>query len=762
MPLPKRFFVSGLIVTLTGVFQTGPATAADNLNWVDRDAMRALPPVYQRDIAPWCSGIYYNPYVGVPSNKSDTIVTADHTSMTPDGLIEMDGDVLIEKPGRRLTTQQALLDQSSGKFEVSSALRLESDQFTFLADGMSGQTGRGEASLNNVRYSLFGPQARGTAAYLDRANQFTTITDGTYTTCPPGHDGWLLRGNKIRIDEQQGWGTAHDVTVDVHGVPVLWLPWITFPINDKRKTGLLFPTIATGEDGGLDITQPIYINIHPQMDATVSPRYIDGRGSGVDTQFRYLTHYGEGEIDYGILFHDSKFDGQNRELASWKHNGSVGRWQLTADVNYVSDDFYFKDLSTGLDVTSKTHLPRLGEVRYYGKVWNFLARMQSWQTIDPTLAKQNLPYRRLPQIQLSGSPHLWGPLSATLLSDFTVFDRPDTSSVSSPTGIRSHLEPGLSANWSRSWGYINPSARLYYSQYQLDDAGATGSNPNMNTWGASLDSGLFFERPTFLFGRSYTQTLEPRLFINKVAYTDQHNLPDFDAGDRTFSYNTLFRENRFIGYDRIGDEEKVALGLTSRFLRDDDGREQLRLRVGQGYYAGTRKVQLDGAPPDEADQTPMVADMRWNFGRNWYLYSEGQWDTDANQRQRTTLRLGYTDENRRIFNIGYHDRPVDDLRESEISVIWPVTDHWRLIGQWLYDIENQRSMETLAGAEWRNCCWKIRLLSQRELTDEEGNGTLAADSTILLQIQLTGLGGFGGRVESLLEHSIPGYRSKYD
>jgi LPS-assembly protein len=313
-----------------------------------------------------------------------------------------------------------------------------------------------------------------------------------------------------------------------------------------------------------------------------------------------------------------------------------------------------------------------------------------------------------------------------------------------------------------SWGYVEPQARLYHNRYQLDDAETSASDATLSTWGASVDSGLFLERETNLFGRGYTQTLEPRLFINKLAYEQQDQLPNFDSGELTFSYNTLFRQNRFIGYDRFGDEEKASLGLTSRFLRNADGREQLRLRLGQGFYRGERKVQLDGEPPDDADQTPMVADMRWNFGHDWYLYTEGQWDTHANERQRSSMRLGYTDRERRVFNLAFHDRPADDIRQSEIAAILPIHNNWRLVGRWLYDYENQRTVETLAGAEWRNCCWKIRLLSQRELTDEDGDTTLEADTTVLLQIQMTGLGGFGGRVDSLLERSIPGYRSEYD
>ncbi|GAA5130052.1 LPS-assembly protein LptD [Alloalcanivorax gelatiniphagus] len=756
MPLPKPSFLPGLALILAGF-----AGADDDLNWVDRESMDAMPLVLQRPIPVWCSGIYYNPRVGVPAERSDTVITADRTSLTRDGLIEMGGDVLIEEPGRRLTTQSALLDQSSGKFQVNNGLRLETDQFTFLADGMSGQTDRREVSLDQVRYSLFGPGARGTADYIDVVDNFVTIEQGSYTTCAPGSNGWQLNGRQIRLDRSQGWGEARDVTLRVKGMPVLWLPWITFPIDDRRKSGLLFPTIATSDNGGLDVTQPIYINLHPQMDATVAPRYIDGRGSGLETEFRYLNRLGLGQVSYGVLFSDRQFDNQNREVASWRHNGSVHRWQLTADVNYVSDDFYFKDLDTGLEVSSQTHLPRLGEARYFGRRWQALARIQSWQTIDPTLPDNLEPYRRLPQLQLSGDPKLYGPLHGLWLSDVTAFDRADNDTSSNPTGARVHLAPGLTVRLKQPWGYLEPRARVYHTRYQLDGADES-TDPTLTTWGASLDSGLFLQRDTSLFGRGYTQTLEPRVFINKVAYQYQDDLPNFDAGELTFSYNTLFRENRFIGYDRIGDEEKMSVGVTSRFLRNDDGREQVRLRVGQGYYTGERKVQLRGQQPDDADQTPMVADARWNFGHDWYLYSEGQWDTHANQRQRSSLRLGYTDRERRVLNLGFHDLAEQDIQQSEVAAIWPIHRNWRLIGRWLYDLENQRTLETLAGAEWRNCCWKIRLVSQRELVDDDGNGTLEGDSTVLMQIQMTGLGGFGGRVDSLLERSIPGYRSEYE
>ncbi|MED5431830.1 MAG: hypothetical protein VX920_05800 [Pseudomonadota bacterium] len=284
MPLPtQRILIPALL------FIAGASNADNDLNWVDREEMATFPAVQQRAIPDWCGGIYYNPAVGIPVEGSDTVVTADHSTLTQDGLISLDGDVLIEQPGRRITTDLAQLDQSTGKYELESGMRLESDRATFIADSMSGQTSRREGSLQGVRYSLFDLSSRGSADYIYLTDTTTTITNGSYTTCQPGSNGWSLHGKRIFLDREKGWGEANDVVLKVKSTPVFWLPWITFPIDDRRKTGLLFPTIAIGDDNGLDISQPIYLNIHPQIDATSAPRYIDGRGSGADSEFRYLS-----------------------------------------------------------------------------------------------------------------------------------------------------------------------------------------------------------------------------------------------------------------------------------------------------------------------------------------------------------------------------------------------------------------------------------------------------------------------------------------
>ncbi len=759
MPLP-RLCHSLALLALTVCF----SARANELNWVSTDEMQKLPPAERVEIPAWCGGTYHNPAFFRPVETRDTVISADESSLEPEGEADLSGDVRIRQPLRRLRADQARYDQQSGDFELTGDIRMESPGMTFNAEQMSGPRGNREARLEQANYAIFRAHARGEAETMRQNGPLIHIDQGAYTTCEPGNDSWLFKARKLELNRDSGWGEARDVTLSVEGWPVFWVPWLLFPIDDRRKTGLLYPTLVSADGGGVDYTQPLYLNLHPQLDATIAPRHIHGRGNGLENELRYLTGAGEGSLSYAWLRNDRTFDDRDRELARWEHDGSLGRWSFDADVNYASDDFYFKDLDTGLEVSSQTRLPRTGRARYRDRTWQAQIRAQSWQILDPNLASRNEPYRRMPQLQLSGDPELLGPLQLNWFSDVTRFDHTTASETNGrEAGSRLHLEPALSLPLDQPWGYIEPRARFYHTQYRLNATPTPPEQrPERNLAGASLDSGLFLERP--LFDGDWRQTLEPRLFLNKVEYEDQSNLPRFDPGRLTFSWNNLFRENRFSGHDRIGDEEKLALGVTSRFIDNETGAEHLRLRAGQGFFREDRRVTLSGTP-DRSEQTPLVADAQWRLNDRWYARSEIQWDTDLNEHVRSAASMGYHGGPRRHLHAGYLEREQPSstnpaLQQGELAGLWPVHDHWSLIGRWLYDLDNHRSLETMAGVEYRDCCWNIRLVNHRELTDGNGDTQLEADRTFMLQIQLVGLGDFGGRIDRLLERSLPRYEAR--
>jgi LPS-assembly protein len=259
------------------------------------------------------------------------------------------------------------------------------------------------------------------------------------------------------------------------------------------------------------------------------------------------------------------------------------------------------------------------------------------------------------------------------------------------------------------------------------------------------------------------QTLEPRLFYDYIPYRDQDELPDFDTILLPFSYSSLFTENRFLGYDRIGDVNKLATGITSRIINDETGRELWRFRLGQGFYFDNRRVNLlPGQSPDTARTSPIVADATFQMDEHWNLYAEKQWDNGTDLGKQNILRLGYHDPVRRYAYLGYRNidtgNGITSVRQGELAGMWPVSQHWSLLASELFSLDQHRSLETVSGAEYRDCCWKIRLVNRRLLADYDGTGILTPRSTWMLQIQMIGLGGFGNTVDSLLENTIPGYR----
>jgi len=753
-------FLSALMVWLNA-----PQVQARELGWMTQAEINELPLEQQRMVPEWCGGRYYAPQFLHHDPSEDTIITADRSRMLPSGLAELIGEVEVNEPLRHLRAERAAFNQTTGDFFLSGGVTMESPEYSFEADRMSGNQHRKAARLNAVRFALFSNHARGSASSVEQQHNIFLIDEASYTNCPPGKNTWSISAKRLRLDQEKGWGTANHTVFRVYDAPLFYLPWMTFPIDDRRKTGLLFPTVGFRDEDGLDYSQPIYINIHPQFDATIAPRTIQRRGEGIDSEFRYLTQFGEGKLSYGFLANDRQFDNQTREISAWQHRGQKNRWFFSADVTNVSDDFYFKDLDTGLDVRSQTSLARQAEAGYRGRQWQFLTRVQSWQTIDPTLAEQNKPYRRLPQLELTGSPSLYGPLKAIWLSDFTRFERNVSTNVKNVTGDRLHMAPAVTLPLSTTWGYMEPRARLYYTKYALDGVDAQQKRePERTLVGTSIDSGLFFERDASVGHLRLQQTLEPRLFYNKIPYEEQSHLPDFDSGELTFGYDSLFRENRLTGYDRIGDEEKISFGVTSRYLNQDTGREILRLRAAQAYNFTDRRVhRRNNAPVDTLKLSPAVGDVTWYFSRHWQLFTEMQWDTEENHRTQSRLRLGYNDGDRRLFNIGYRQRREHDeeIRQTELATIWPVHRHWSFISRWLYDLENKRSIENIAGVEYRDCCVQLRLVTIRDLTDRKGTGELESDRSVMFQIQLVGLGGFGGRMESLLERSFTGYGRRY-
>ena len=788
------------------------------LDWVPREQLTSE---QQAAIAPYCGGTYVEPERSgrddeTPFDQLPVQASADSSRFeqgSQTGVLE--GDVLLRQGRLQASADQASFDQTNSSAQLKGNVRLRDQGVLVLGDQASMRIDNGETRIDNVQYVVHEAGARGDAEKLLRRDDAVIVmTNGSYTTCEPGQNTWSLHSKDIELDREKGWGEAKHVTLKVKDVPVFYTPYIYFPLDDRRHTGLLPPSFSHSTDNGTEIETPYYINIAPDYDATIYPRYMSERGMQLEGEFRYLKPDNAGSVSAAYL-NDTKYD-ENRWLYGWQHQGGLSsRWSTEVDYTDISDPFYFQDLNSALDVRSDTYVDQRAGVTYRGDGWRFNAAVHGYELATITSLT---PYERLPQLRLDGADWLGNSgLRFGYKAEYTYFDRdldsgfitgqdgiqfdslgnpiltPDENLVGlqRATGHRVSVSPSLSYPWRNNWAFVTPSVRTQSTYYDLDfdsqtdgfDYAGANTTPSSTIPVASLDGGLYFDRQTNWFGNSLRQTLEPRAFYLYAPDEDQNDQPLFDTNENTFSYNSLFRDDRFSGNDRVGDANQLSLGVTSRAL-ENDGSERARGSFGQVFYFRDRNVQLlepDGTAPeaDTSSSSAYAGELMYKVSDAWRLNADALWDPDDSANDAGSLMANYQPEPRKILNMGYRyrnnintfnaltgsfDRDADQrIDQSDMSFMWPLGPQWSVIGRWQHDFAEDRTLEAFGGLEYDSCCWKLRVVN-RYWVDYNEFESVAQDETnrgIFLQIVLKGLGSVTGNgVDSLLDDGIPGYRER--
>ncbi|NJN50668.1 MAG: LPS assembly protein LptD [Gammaproteobacteria bacterium] len=546
--------------------------------------------------------------------------------------------------------------------------------------------------------------------------------------------------------------------------------------------GSCFPDVGYDSENGLDLALPYYLNLAPNYDATLTPRYISQRGAGGELELRHLSGSTHTEMGGAYLFDDDLYNGDmsrsdfedlgltgpfepaDRWLAAIDHEGHFGRFGTAVDFTKVSDDDYFQDLATNLAVKSQIDLQQRADLTYAQGGLSMRLWAQEFQNLDPNGIDA---YQRLPELALRYQGALPGPLSWSVDATTSEFDRDNSAytGIDRIIGKRHHVEPRIELPLSWPFGFLRAGGGFRYTRYELDDTDpGIDDNPEREIWLGDVDGGLIFERDGSLFGRSMLHTLEPRIYYLYQERADQADLPLFDATDLTFTYSQLFRDNRFSGIDRIGDANQLSAGVTTRFIDAASGRERVRASIGQIFYFEDREVTLrDVATPDERhSSSALAAELALSAGRGYSMRSSLVWDPHDEEWEEVGIYLQYRGTKRGVFNIGYRARHDVDphINQADVSFYWPMLARWSLLGRWNYDVEAERELEAFAGVEYNNCCWQARLVARRFLSnpDETLASNAQPDDGIFLQVVLKGLAGFGGRIDALMQNGIRGYR----
>lgn len=657
---------------------------------------------------------------GVTLRTNDKVAGADTAYYDPETkAMHLEGDVRYEDPGTQIISQSA--------------------EFGYV---------NGRVRFGDAQFSLGSSNGRGAAGALEiNQNGKLTLEGVEYTTCPPGSEDWLMQGSSIVLDTRKGVGTARGMKLRFMGVPILYAPYLSFPIGDARKSGILTPEIGSSGRSGNQIRVPYYWNIAPNYDATITPRLLTKRGLQLGTEFRYLTRRNEGTIVADFLPDDDVLKDDRHQIRFEHRTLFANGWRNRIDFSEVSDSQYYEDLGGSLSISSITHLNRSLRLDYFAQNFVLFGQVQDYQTIDDAILPIDEPYRRVPQILGTGEWQLPMGMRFGIDGELVNFDR-DTG----VTGWRVNARPRIELPITRPGWYVNPALEYDYTSYDLSDtAPGTDNSPDRALPIASVDAGMVLERT--LANSNNIWTIEPRMLYAHIPFEDQQNLPVFDTIMPDINLVQLFRKNRFLGVDRIGETDQVSIGVTSRVLDVSTGRELLTATIGQTRYLSDREISLpDSSVSVVNESSDYIAQLRVLLLENVNFEFGHQWGSGASDTTKSEARLQYRPAANKIINLAYRYRR-DSLEQGDLSWSWPIASRWNFVGRYNFSFRDDEDLEQFYGLEYESCCWGLRLVSRQYISTRDGT----TDESIGIQLVLKGMTSVGSSADKLLERGILGY-----
>jgi LPS-assembly protein len=700
-----------------------------------------------------------------PEREGAKFLEADHVEGDQNKKLTATGNVTMRQRGVMISGDHVDYYGDEQKAIVTGHVRIDRDGDVAVGPRAEYHMDTDTGSMDKPVLTLAKKPERRTSSRGQAVNAIleperkTRLMQAEYTSCPVPRDDWFLRVNELLLDSEKNIGEATHGTVYYLGVPILYAPYMTFALDNKRKSGFLAPTFGTSGQSGFEVALPYYWNIAPNMDATITPKLLTKRGMQVAGEFRYLEPKFSGQIDAEFLPHD-RIAEEDRYFLGIHHVESLWPgWTASLNAQKVSDDNYFRDLTTKIALTSQTNLPRDLQLNYGSDIWALTARVLGYQTLQDIGNDVPIPYNILPALTAVGAGQNIHGFDWQLYSELSSFRHPVLTN-----GQRFIVQPSVSYPITASYGYITPKIGYNYTRYNVDPNNSQGLVDSSRELPiASLDAGLYFERLATFGNTGFLQTLEPRLYYLYVPFKDQTQLPNFTTAEADFNFQRIFSENRFVGGDRIGDANQLTIALTSRLVESATGLERLKMGIGQVVYFEPPRVTLSSEAPPPAKSSDLLGFVSGQIAPSTTMDAGLQYTPTTGQSEKIYVGAHYAPEPGSIFNAAYrYTRGSTDpndpagptgIQQVDLSTQWPVLKNVQALARWNYSIVDHKLIEGLVGFEYNAGCWQLRAVAHRFITATETYST-----SFQIQLELTGLSRIGINPLETLRQNITGYK----
>ncbi|MGI4849752.1 MAG: LPS-assembly protein LptD [Janthinobacterium lividum] len=686
----------------------------------------------------------------VDDRDAATELGAERMTGRPDRELILEEKAEITRGGMTLNADKATYDIVDDRVDASGSVKLKRLEDRYTGNEMKLKLDTGEGYVTDPTYRLFKYKSQGSAERIDfLARDQAVVEQGTYSTCEGPDPDWYLKSSRLDLDSGRDIGEARNAVVYFKGVPILGSPYMSFPLSDARKSGVLPPTIGATNKGGMELMVPYYFNIAPNRDLTIYPRLITQRGVQLGARGRYLGETYSGETKLEFLPEDKLTNTKRWAISSVHSQALAPGLTFNSNINAASDDDYPNDFSNTLTTATSRVLGRDVSLNYTRGIWNTSLRTSTYQVLQDPATPIAQPYDRLPQLTITGGQQDIAGFDWTVTADATRFWSQDLV-----RGDRVMVTPRISYPIIAPGYFITPSVSLNAASYNLENqASGVPSSQSRVLPTTSIDAGMVFERDASFLGSPATQTLEPRLFYVNTPYKDQSQIPLFDTAVADFNFAQLFSENRYAGGDRVSDANQLTAALVSRFI-EESGQERLRLAVAQRFYFNDQRVIANSlGTPIGSGKSDILLAASGQVLQTLSIDSNLQYSQTSRQTSRTNYGVRWQPEPKKVLNLQYRRDVPAALELVDASAQWPIAQRFYGVGRINYSLLDKQISEGVLGLEYQADCWVFRVVAQRKPT-----GTGVATSALFFQLELNGLSKLGSNPLEVLKLNVPGYQ----
>lgn len=704
----------------------------------------------------------------IVGSENEVIVESDVVELIKDKQTSFSGNVILYQQQQTVRADEATFDEINSRFTATGNVKLSADVAQVTGDSIFIDEINKNFQLLNAEYQFGFSAGRGAAEQFNvQQNKTLSLKKASFTTCPGDYPAWLFSSKEININEDDGWGEAWGTVFKVADTPIVYIPYITFPVSEARKTGLLFPNFGSSNRYGTYYAQPIYFNLAENYDLTFTPRYMSARGMQWAGNFRHLTKHSNNIVQLEYINSDEKEpDLGNRYLAYWKHDSNWSdSWNVQVQWTDLSDDNYISDYTSNYHHQADTNLNNFVTLNYHSNRFNFRALSQSMEELGPHQASYTVPL----ELQSDWLVTQYGEhLNFNIHSRYTRFEN-DQREIDEVDRV--HLMPEVEFDYytpafqfESSLSYLS----THYSQHNKESDDDKDISRNVAKF--RLLTGLTFEKYGRYFGKSARQTLEPKIQYVYVENSEQGDIGLYDSQQLKEDYFGLFRDTRYSGIDRIEPMDQVTIGFSSS-IYNEKNKELFRFGLGQ-IHKFSEYDEESGTLVDNVSSKPSLA-VEW-FGQlstNWQLDGGMLYNRDTGKVDTGFASIDYwlsSDNNLQINHRYVRDIANIKINQSGMFSTYKLSDTWSVAASYHYDVERRASVDGLLGFEYRSCCWSVQVSAQRQVildlnqTDFANQNELKYDNSIGIQFRINGLGGDStSTVTKLFADSIFSYRRPY-